>query len=154
MGPVYFCAAIYVTLSNSIVNLAPELSRFPPKFYYWAFLSCDAVSLVLQATGAGMAARTSGISDIGVSLALAGLGFQVLTILVFCVLFVDFLLRFFRSDRHQMASRWRFQAFFVFLSLALLLITIRSAFRLYELHQGFRGDSLKNEGLFIGMEGV
>jgi hypothetical protein len=44
--------------------------------------------------------------------------------------------------------------FFGFLSLGLLLITVRSVYRLYELHEGFRGDALKGEGLFIGMEGV
>lgn len=101
-----------------------------------------------------MAAAGSGISDVGIKLALTGLTFQLFTIIIFCGLFCDFLIRFFRSCRMQIAPVPRMKVFFSFLGLALLLITTRSAYRLYELHGGFRGDSLKNEAVFIGMEGV
>jgi hypothetical protein len=138
----------------TISYFSPELSRFPPKFYYWAFWCCDAVSLAFQATGAGLASTSSGTSQIGVNLALAGLAFQVLVICIFCGLFIDFFIRYFRSSNMRKIRGQRLETFFLFLSLALVLITVRSVFRLYELHQGFRGDSMKNEGLFIGIEGV
>ena len=45
--PVYFCAAIYVTLSSTIQHLSPGLSRFNPKFFYWIFIPCDLCSLTI-----------------------------------------------------------------------------------------------------------
>jgi hypothetical protein len=41
IAPVFYCAAIYVTISRTTENLDPSLSRIPPKLYYWAFLICD-----------------------------------------------------------------------------------------------------------------
>ena len=40
-GPVFFCAAIYVTLSRTIVHLDASISRFPPSLLYWTFIPFD-----------------------------------------------------------------------------------------------------------------
>ncbi|KAH8647878.1 RTA1 like protein-domain-containing protein [Xylariales sp. PMI_506] len=153
MGPVFFSAAIYVTLSNAVSFLAPELSRFPPRLYYWGFLCCDIVSLSLQAAGAAMAVSGLGVTVVGLDLALGGLGFQLVTISVFCGLFVDFMVRFWRFGKAT-TRPGDLLAFFCGLGLALLLITVRSAYRLYELHEGFTGGATEYESLYIGMEGV
>ena len=49
----------------------------------------------------------------------------------------------------------RMRLFFGFLSLATVLILVRCAYRVYELSKGYtNSDLLRNEGLFIGLEGV
>ncbi|KAK4154410.1 RTA1 like protein-domain-containing protein [Chaetomidium leptoderma] len=169
-GPVYYCAAIYITLALSINHLSPSLSRFQPKLFYYIFIPCDILSLILQAAGGGLSTSSSGQSQVGVDLALAGLSFQVFTILLFCGFFIDYLVRYFgdssshrrggdggdnlnRTDTTIDATRLRL--FFGFMVLAVLLTLARCAFRLAELHQGWlSGGLIREEGLFIGLEGV
>jgi hypothetical protein len=111
------------------------------------------VSLVLQGAGGGMSASTSGASQTGVDIALAGLSFQVFTLLVFCGLFADYLIRYSRSGE---AARFgpRPKRFFAFTALAVLLTFIRCAYRVDELSDGYMGPLIRREDLFIGLEGV
>ncbi|KAK4118274.1 RTA1-domain-containing protein [Parathielavia appendiculata] len=159
-GPVYYCAAIYITLALAINFLSPDLSRFKPKLFYYIFIPCDLFSLVVQAAGGGLSTSTKGQSQTGVNLALVGLSFQVFTILLFCFFFGDYLIRYWRSGRWQdgVASRGdsatRLKLFFGFMVVAVLFTLIRCAYRLAELNQGYRGHLIRDEPLFIAFEGV
>ncbi|KAK1834261.1 sphingoid long-chain base transporter RSB1 [Podospora conica] len=164
-GPVYYCAAIYITFAMSIKHFSPELSRFDPKLFYYIIIPCDIVSLVLQAAGGGLSTKSSGQSKVGIDLAIAGMIFQVVTIVVFCGFFADFLIRYFHSgaweqEKHQPrsyhghATPKRLGLFFGFMGLAVLLILARCTFRLVELREGYGGKLVKDEALFIWLEGV
>ncbi|RMD39375.1 hypothetical protein DV735_g5754, partial [Chaetothyriales sp. CBS 134920] len=155
LAPVYFCAAIYITLAKTIEELAPELSRIPPRYFYYILIPCDLISLVVQGAGGILSTSTSGQSQIGVNLALAGLAFQVFTIVVFCGFFIDFLWRYFHSQRptHRQISP-RIRVFFALLAFSVLLITIRCVYRLAELHEGYSGTLVRDEPLYIAFEGV
>lgn len=149
---------------HRITQFSPELSRFNPKLFYYIIIPCDIVSLVLQAAGGGLSSESSGQSKLGVNLAIAGMAFQVVTIVVFCGFFADFLIRYFRSgaweqEKHQegldsRATPKRLGLFFGFMGLAVLLILARCTFRLVELREGYGGKLVKDEALFIGLEGV
>ncbi|KAL8285206.1 hypothetical protein RB597_002351 [Gaeumannomyces tritici] len=152
-GPVFFCAAIYVTLYKLIIFLDPTLSRLPPRSYIWTFLFCDVVALVLQATGGGLSTSTGGRSQAGVDMGLAGLAFQVATMLAFSASLADYLVRYLRSPgRPPLGARLR--VFLFALGAATALILGRSAYRVEELSKGYSGPSIRNESLFIGLEGV
>ncbi len=152
--PVYFCAAIYITLAQVINAFAPQLSRFNPSYFYWVFLPCDIVSLALQAAGGAMSVSAKGASQLGVNLALAGLAFQVVTIVIFCGFMGDFTIRYFRSGINATERGWRVYTFFSCLYGAVILITVRCVFRLVELREGYGGSLVKDEALFIGLEGT
>lgn len=148
---------------DRIQYFSPELSRFKPQLFYYIFIPCDIFSLVLQAAGGALSTTSSGQSDVGVNLALAGMSFQVFTIVLFCGFFADYMIRYFRSERRHEThtGNWAGQAtrlklFFGFMALAVLLTLIRCSYRLAELHEGYLAiDGLvRNEGLFIGFEGV
>lgn len=144
-----------MTLALTINEFSPRLARFPPRYIYWVFINCDVVSLVLQAAGGGLSTSTSGKSQIGVDLALAGLAFQVFTICVFCALLGDYLFRYSRSGLLAANSlHGRFLIFFAFLVITILMITIRCVYRLAELHAGYSGDLIQDETLFIWFEGL
>lgn len=137
---------------NSIDYCAPELRRFSSKFFVWIFLPCDIISLALQGAGGSLSATTSGASKIGVNIALAGLIFQIITMMGFCILFGDYTVRYLCST---MRSVSRTDGLFLgFLTLAVLTILARCIFRADELRNGYGGSTVKNEGLFIGLEGV
>ncbi|KAL6722288.1 hypothetical protein ACLMJK_001395 [Lecanora helva] len=153
-GPTWFTAAIYLTLSKIVIYLGPEYSRFSPKFYYWAFIPCDILSLVLQAVGGALSSTSSGGSRTAVDVSIAGLSFQVFTLCVFIGLVLEYAYRYRRASKGVGHLTTHFKIFSSFLALAILLILIRCAYRIDELSDGYQGPLIHNEGLFIGLEGV
>lgn len=153
VAPIWYCAAIYVTLSDTITHLSPTLSRLPPRALYWTFISCDLFSIIFQAVGTALSATNRGDSRLGVNLALFGLASQLLALTLFFAFFADYLVRYFRTGHGHDLSR-RVQAFLACLALATFLMVARAAYRVYELHEGFMGDALKKEAPFIAVEGV
>ncbi|KAL8916347.1 MAG: hypothetical protein Q9208_008571 [Pyrenodesmia sp. 3 TL-2023] len=174
LGPTFFTAAIYITLykmyvflnqqltpltteTQSILYLGPQYARFRPKAYYWIFIPCDILSLVLQSVGGALSSTSEGDSSAAVNVSIAGLSFQVFTLLVFIALTFEYAYRWQKARRATPSptplSR-AFKVFVGFLSLATVLILIRCIYRIDELSEGYSGDLIHNEGLFIGLEGV
>jgi hypothetical protein len=140
--------------NNRVRYLGVEYSRLNPSLYYWFFISCDVVSLTLQATGGGMSSSSTGSSKAGVDIAIAGLSFQVFTLTVFTALAVDYWIRYLRKRGYVLPLVASFKIFLSFLSLATVLILIRCIYRIDELSNGYSGPLIHKEGLFIGLEGV
>lgn len=98
---------------------------------------------------------------------LAGLSFQVFTLLVFILLSADFLINTLRrrralgtaaldQDPELVAIRnsWMFKGFLFALALSTICIFWRSVFRVAELSRGWSGPLMGRQDLFIGFEGV
>jgi hypothetical protein len=92
---------------------------------------------------------------------IAGLAFQVFTMVVFMGLCADYGFRYWRSRRSGSASsahasliNRKFQLFLACLTLATLSIFIRSVYRVIELSGGWTGKLLHDEPKFIVLEGV
>jgi hypothetical protein len=134
------------------------------------FIPCDVISLVLQAIGGALAATAAHnhkSADLGSNIMIAGLSFQVVTMLAFIIASSDFALRTHRQYKTRgaaalsqdpalarMRSTLRFKLFLGALSLASVLILWRSAFRVAELSQGWTGPVMADQGMFVGFEGV
>ena len=101
-----------------------------------------------------MSTTSSGTSQTGVNIALAGLALQVFTLVVFSGFFVDYVVRFLRSGVGRDALDSRAKIFFAALAVAVAVTLARCAFRVDELSEGYGGPLVANEGLFIGLEGV
>ncbi|KAL9603184.1 MAG: hypothetical protein Q9219_001387 [cf. Caloplaca sp. 3 TL-2023] len=167
IGPTFFAAAIYITLYKMfsplmtvlrhILYLGPEHARFRPKLYYWIFIPCDILSLVLQSVGGALSSSSEGGSQSAVNVSITGLSFQVFTLCVFIALAFEYAYRWVKARRatHQAAPLSRkFKIFVAFLSLSTILILIRCIYRIDELSEGYDGPLIHDEGLFIGLEGV
>ncbi|KAI1423588.1 parasitic phase-specific protein PSP-1 [Xylaria sp. FL1777] len=152
-APVYYSAAIYVTMTKTVEKLDESLSRIKPKLYYVIFIFCDFTSLTFQAAGGAISSVSNGSNSVGVDLALAGLIFQVVTMLAFVGLLADYLIRYFQ-DKPFHSVNVRLRIFLGALSVAILLILGRCAYRVAELSEGYSGTLFHNEPLFIGLEGV
>jgi hypothetical protein len=125
--------------------------------YYLLFIICDVISLVFQSIGGGMSTNSEGSSQTGVNIALFGLSFQVFTLLVFITLSLDYAARYLRAAKTGSVGRvvdGRFKVFVACLALATLLVFTRCVYRIAELSEGYSGPLLRDEGLFIGLEGV
>lgn len=136
-----------------MVYISPDLSRFSPRTIYRTFIPLDFVSLILQAVGGAISSSTDGDSSIGVNIALAGLVLQVVTLVVFIGLVVDYMVRS-RVVWSKINLRRRFEVFVAALSTAIILILARCSYRVYELNQGYQRTStaLRDQGLFNGLE--
>ena len=145
----YFCTCDLLT-RLSVNALGPEHSRFSPKWYYWGFIPCDVVSIALQGAGGGLS--SSGTGNVGVDVSLAGLAFQVFTLCVFIGLAADYILRWRRNGTTVLTNR--FKLFATLLSLAVIFILARSAYRIDELSDGYNGSIFHDQASFIVLEGV
>lgn len=109
-----------------------HLSRFKPRTYTIVFVTCDILSLSLQAVGGAIAADGGQPDDekLGEHIMLAGLIFQVISLVLFSVLCIDFGLRVRKSpmQRNQalafVTGSFKFMAFLW--SMCSLSITIKT----------------------------
>lgn len=142
----------------SVVFFAPEISRLPPKAYYWIFISADIICLILQAAGGALSTASQGSSQVGIDIAMGGLILQVIVLVAFAALTADYLVRYARLQRRRGAASVmgrRQKIFFAGLGTAFALIIARCAFRVDELSEGYTdSDKVTNELLFILLEGV
>lgn len=170
IAPAFMAAGLYLCLRRIVYTFGPENSRIKPETYTRLFIPCDLLSLILQAAGGGLAstATQNGESPTtGDNIMVAGLAFQVFTLLVFMVLCVDFGIRTRRRfnalgqaafDQNPVYASLRgdtkFKCFLAALALATICIFWRSVYRVVELGEGWTGDLIRRQGLFIGFEGV
>ncbi|KAL8801578.1 MAG: hypothetical protein Q9182_004364 [Xanthomendoza sp. 2 TL-2023] len=139
LGPTFFTAGIYITLSKIIVYLGPQYARFRPSLYYWIFIPCDIFSLILQSVGGALSSTSEGGSNAAVNVSIAGLSFQVATILVFIALALEYAYRYKKGQRQtpRTTSLPRgFKIFIIFLTISITLILIRCIYRIDELSEG------------------
>jgi hypothetical protein len=133
------------------------------------FITCDFLSLVLQAMGGGMAsaATHSGKSaTTGNNIMIAGLSTQVATLTVFIALSADFAFTTMKRIRAlgktqaldqthaQLRASTKFKGFIVALTFATLCIFTRSVYRVAELSEGWTGHLISTQRYFIGLEGA
>ena len=125
-------------------------------------MSADFISLVLQGAGGGLSATAddgSG-SDTGRYIMIAGVVFQVVCLATFMALWAEFSLRLRKTPEIQREIRFaelrstrKFHYFTFAVWFAVILIFIRSVYRVAELQQGFDGPIAQNEPLFMVLEG-
>lgn len=88
IAPAFFTAGIYLCLGRIVAVYGTECSRVKPKTYTYVFVTCDLISLILQAAGGAITsvADDDSTRDKGVNIMIAGLAFQVASIAVFMAL--------------------------------------------------------------------
>lgn len=147
-----------LTAAPRIRFFSPEISRLPPRLFYWLFISADIICLILQAAGGVLSTVSDGTSQQGIDVAMGGLILQVIVLGFFAVFLVDYMIRYVRlqhsrGQKHAMGRRQKL--FFGGLSTAFVLILARCSFRVDELSEGYTdSDKVTNELLFILLEGM
>jgi len=84
--------------------MGPEYSRLPPKLYTWIFIGFDAISILTQAAGGGLAASTGSLVNIGDKVIITGIAIQVATMAFFYAFSLDFALRIRRVNKAGVQS--------------------------------------------------
>lgn len=96
IAPVFIMAAIYYMLGQQIVLHGRRFGLLSPRLFSLVFITCDVISLVVQAIGggiAGYAASTFNNPDSGTYIMVAGVAFQLASMSLFLVMLFDFVRR-------------------------------------------------------------
>jgi len=156
IAPTFFTAGIYVLLGEFIRRLGRESSILKPSLYLWIFVTCDIISLVVQAIGGGMASgqatAVNGNTAPGTHVMVAGIVFQLFSVTVFVLCAVDFIRRVMR--RHLLQRLTGSVILLGAMILSVLCIYVRSIYRTIELSQGWSGYLITHESYFIGLDGA
>jgi len=160
IAPTFFTAGIYVILGRMIAIAGPGVSPIGPVWYLWIFCTVDVISLVIQAVGGGSAAvafnsEPPGNTKVGTNIMVAGIDFQLASVVIFSVLFFLFLYRAsaklhlpaFKDDKNM-------KLLVLVTSFSILLIVMRSIYRTIELAGGWTGHVIETERYFIALDGA
>ncbi|KAH3667936.1 hypothetical protein OGAPHI_001690 [Ogataea philodendri] len=164
IAPCFLMAGIYYLLAQVTTVVSPRLSLLRPNQYTFVFIGCDVLAILLQSAGGGLSSSNAGNSyQTGKSILIAGLIVQVVSMFFFQLCWYSFIFRWRREhNRHgdahfvpeYAAVRQRniFTIFPYLVSIAVLLIFIRSIYRIAELFDGFDSNLATNETIFFIFE--
>lgn len=157
-APTFFTAGIYVILGRLIRSFGRGVSPISAAAYLYIFCTADVVSLVIQAVGGGMAAvayeqNPPKSTANGTHIMVAGILFQLASILVFVSLFVVVIFRTLKS-KGEFLTRRRIQWIIAAMVLSVVLIVTRSIYRTIELLQGWSGYLITTQRYFIALDGA
>lgn len=154
IAPTFFTAAAYVVLGRLIILAGPKSSAFKARTYIIVFVTCDLISLIVQAVGGSIASgesnKINGNTKPGTRIMVAGILFQMASMTIFVGVLVDFLVRCTRLlDNILKAAQFRVIAAMM---LSVVAIYTRSIYRTIELIQGWEGYLMTHERFFIGFD--
>lgn len=161
IAPAFIAAGVYLMLKHVVLEFGPQYSILRPRLYTWIFIFCDILSLVLQGAGGGIAATAthgSSLLTTGNNMMLAGIVWQVITLLVFGMLVTLYSARVFGhrqslpGSAYQLWSTLRFKLFASAVALAFITIFVRCVYRIAEMANGWSSAIMQNEADFIAMD--
>ncbi|KAI9821209.1 MAG: hypothetical protein M1827_003943 [Pycnora praestabilis] len=163
IAPAFISAGIYLTLKHLVITFGEDLSRIQPKYYTWFFISCDMLALILQGIGGGLAASSNGNDsqrNTGTDLMLAGIAWQVATLLIFGLLAGDYFIRVYHHrdtlnpETTTLRNTLKFKLFLTGLTIAFVTVFTRCIYRLPEMSGGWENSIMQNQTEFIVLDGV
>ena len=160
IAPAFFSAAIYLCFGDVGRTFSEDISRFGPWTYAAIFIPFDLVSLVLQGMGgvlASVKAQNEEDPTLGTNIMITGLGFQVISMILFMVLAVDYVLRLKKwretnVQTSQIPVTERRLLFLPFSGLAITCMFIRCIYRVVGPSDGWTGHLMHDETTIIALE--
>jgi hypothetical protein len=145
---------------QSVVVYGESISRIRPVWYTRFFINCDIISLTLQGAGGGIASAATKQSsmDLGNHLMLAGLIFQIVSLILFAAACIDFAIRTYRYESWKnpayssLRASSRFRGFLWALAISFVTIFVRCVYRVIELGGGWNNHLMREETPFIILE--
>ncbi|KAF9041120.1 RTA1-domain-containing protein [Hymenopellis radicata] len=176
IGPTPFLAANFIIFGAIVRIMGQGFSRLSPRYYSIIFVSCDVISLFVQAVGGGIASasHTPEKANLGGKIMLGGIIFQLVVMTLFLFLAAEFFYRFFTespiegralvtvdtvashvtltSSGYRLSSKTRLMLVALFFCTACLYI--RAIYRTIELAGGWDGAIIKTEKWFNIFDGA
>ncbi|TFY62756.1 hypothetical protein EVJ58_g3665 [Rhodofomes roseus] len=165
IGPTPLIAANFIILGHVIRRLGQQYSRLSARWYTIIFVSCDFISLVVQALGgaaASAAVNNHKSAKGGSDIMLAGIVFQTAAITLYVILAAEFFLRY--SYDWPIRGRTIIKTGYVFnkkmqqmvaaLVFSSLCFYVRTWYRCIELGDGWEGRIIHTQRYFVIMDAL
>jgi magnesium-transporting ATPase (P-type) len=148
IAPTFFSAVNYTVLGLLVDRAGRKSSVLGARhgLFTVVFVTCDVISLIIQSVGGAMAsiADNDGKDTApGTHTMVAGIAFQTVTMFIFLLLFVEYIVKHHRRSKDWRPTDWKVLVYTLFASS--MLILIRSIYRVVELAQGWRGTLITHE---------
>jgi hypothetical protein len=162
-SPAFVAAGIYLTLKHLILTFGEKKSRIHARYYTWIFITWDFLCLMLQAVGggfAGGAGSNTHLRDVGTDMMIAGIVWQVATLIVFVGLIIDYTARTSKiwdqvaGNSKVLAQKLSFKCFVGGVTVAFVTIFCRCVYRIAEMVGGWANPIMRDEAGFVVMEGL
>ncbi|KAE9987582.1 hypothetical protein EG328_002223 [Venturia inaequalis] len=161
VAPSLLAAAIYLTLKHLVLHFGSRYPRLAPKWYTWIFIGCDFISIVVQALGGAVAVRhDKEQAEKGNKIMIAGIAFQVITMIICGGLAGEFMWRLRRATRTGAGAEGggrtssKAMLFFGAIVVGYVTILVRCIYRLPEMAGGWGGELMRNEAEFLVLDGL
>jgi hypothetical protein len=138
-------------LGRLITRKGAQYSFLKPKTYLWIFCTCDVVSLLVQAGGGTIAseeAEKNKSTKLGSNVIVAGILFQLITMLSFSVCGISFLVHSRNAPQPKKEIIVTYGAIIAF-----ICVFIRNCYRTVAFLQGWTGFLSSHEVYFIALDG-
>lgn len=170
IAPTPLVAANFILLGRIIRRLGPQYSRLTPRRYTIIFVSCDIISLLVQAMGGGIASGSTSSGSqtqahLGSDIALGGTIFQLISIIVYCALAIEFLVRYKHDQPVRRSSPVpgevlrgttdkRLHRMSQAMATMTIFIVIRTTYRVVEFADGWNGKVISTQWVFNVFDGT
>jgi hypothetical protein len=150
LPPSLYAATMYMIFGRLVVFVNnPSASLIRPTRVTKIFVTGDVLSFLLQSSGGGMMSM-EGKGDLGQTLIMGGLAFQLIFFGFFLVMAITFRQRMLKSFIPK-SGKYSWHALMIILLVGALLIIIRCIFRLAEFGLGRDGELMSKEAYaYIG----
>ncbi|GMM28135.1 phospholipid-translocating ATPase [Martiniozyma asiatica (nom. inval.)] len=168
LAPCFLMAGIYYIIAQLTLVYGRNFSFLRPMQYSLIFIIADLISIILQAAGGGIASGALQVFESarpGANVMVGGLAFQAFTIGVFQFFWYTFLWKIYKSYqangdaefnpkfKHIRERRLHF-IFMGAVSVAVVLIFVRSVYRVVELAKGWSSNLAVDEIYFMILEAL
>ncbi|KAM0750898.1 parasitic phase-specific protein PSP-1 [Meredithblackwellia eburnea MCA 4105] len=157
LAPNFYSAALYACLGLLVKALGDAYSRLSPRWYLITFCMADLAAMIVQAVGGGMAATALGhgkASATGTHTMVAGIAFQLLSMLVFSALGLEYVYKVRKSSAENRARLEKYRWFIWGIGVGSFWILVRCVYRTVELSQGWQGYLITHQPYFLCLDSV
>ena len=156
LAPVGLALADYLLVGRLIRIVGREYSIVNAKFVEYGFIVSDILSISVQSAGAGLITSGSTNKDLkkmqtGSNVLIGGLGINLLSFCFFAVITLHLHVSIYRR-KPDFTRQERWLTMFYALYLSMILLIIRSTYRIVEFSMGFRGYLAIHEVYFYVFE--
>ncbi|KAI2777411.1 RTA1 like protein-domain-containing protein [Daldinia loculata] len=160
-GPTFICGGIFLIAPQIVTVYGEEFRSWRPVWYLFVLYVLTAVSLVLELAGVLVSTIQDDIEvDIGSHVLVAGLVIQLITLVMFIGHAILFAVAV--QTRHHMLdvkfagiyNSMSFKAFLFAFTFAILLLVLRTAYRIVAIAEGFGSSIAQSETLLLVLDGL
>ncbi|KAI1416242.1 RTA1-domain-containing protein [Hypoxylon sp. FL1857] len=162
LGPTLICSAVFLIMPQIVSVYGEEYRSWRRAWYSFLFYALTAISLALELAGGLISTIQDSPEEIdtGVYVLIAGLAIQLIALLVFVGHAVLFAIAI-HTRHHMLDTKFAgiynsasFKTFLFALSLATVLLIIRTAYRTVVIAEGYGSSIAQSEILLLILDGL